>query len=132
MSLLQEIHAWSQSLAPWQSDALARLLARPELEAADQADLLALLKSTHGIEDAHKREPCPLQAGQIPEPVKADTLVLLHAIRDFKHVNAIAEGQSLPIGGSNARSSFLPTTFTSCTCWSMRQRNGTSPCRPKA
>ena len=100
MSLLQEIHAWSQSLAPWQSDALARLLARPELEAADQADLLALLKSTHGIEDAHKREPSPLQAGQIPEPVKADTLVLLHAIRDFRHVNAIAEGQVLPIGGS--------------------------------
>lgn len=100
MSLLQEIQAWSKSLAPWQSDALARLLAKQELDATDQADLLALLKSAHGIEDSHKREPSPLKDEQIPVPVKAETLVLLHAIRDLKHVNAIAEGQSLPISGS--------------------------------
>lgn len=51
MSILQEILAWTQGLPAWQSDAVARLLAKRTLTAQDQDDLFALLKLAHGIPD---------------------------------------------------------------------------------
>lgn len=48
MSILQEILTWSKTIPAWQSDAIARLLAKQTLDAADVDDLLALLKSAHG------------------------------------------------------------------------------------
>ncbi len=96
MSLLQEILNWSQSLPAWQSDAVARLLAKQTLTAEDQNDLFALLKSAHGIPDPKDRKPKPLKADQIPAPVKTTTHVELLAIKNMRHVNAIAENQRLP------------------------------------
>ena len=49
MSILQEILVWTQGLSAWQSDAVARLLAKQTLTAEDQDDLFALLKAAHGI-----------------------------------------------------------------------------------
>ena len=42
MTILQEIHAWSKGLAPWQQDAIARLYGDRNLSAADLEDLYAL------------------------------------------------------------------------------------------
>ncbi len=49
MSILQEILAWTQGLPAWQSDAVARLLAKQTLTMDDNEDLFALLKLAHGI-----------------------------------------------------------------------------------
>ena len=95
MSILQEILGWTQGLAAWQSDAVARLLAKQTLTAEDQDDLFALLKAEHGIPDPKDRKPKPLTADQIPAPVKATTHVELRAMKNMRHVNAIAENQHL-------------------------------------
>jgi hypothetical protein len=55
MSILQEILGWTQGLPTWQSDAVARWLAKPILSMDDQHDLFALLKVAHGIPDAKGR-----------------------------------------------------------------------------
>lgn len=96
MSLLQEILNWSQSIPAWQSDAVARLLSKQTLTAEDQDDLFALLKSAHGIPDPKDRKTRPLKAEQIPAPVKMTSHVELLAIKNMRHVNAIAENQRLP------------------------------------
>jgi energy-coupling factor transporter ATP-binding protein EcfA2 len=100
MSILEEILVWTQGLTAWQSDAVARLLAKQTLTAEDQDDLFALLKAAHGIPDPKDRNPKPLTADQIPAPVKATTHVELHAIKNMRHVNAIAENQHLPFSAT--------------------------------
>lgn len=100
MALLQEIHKWTESLPAWQSDAVARLLAKQTLMPDDEADLFALLKSAHDIPDPKARTPKPLTADQIPAPAKGSTYVELRAMKNLRHVNAIAENQRLPFGSS--------------------------------
>jgi len=96
LTLLQEILDWSQSLPIWQSDAVARLLAKQTLTVEDHDDLFALLKVAHGIPDPKGRKPKPLTADQIPAPVKVTTHVELLAMKNMQNVNAIAENQRLP------------------------------------
>ncbi len=96
MSILHEILVWTRGLPAWQSDAVARLLAKGKLTADDQNDLFALLKLAHGIPDPKGREPKPLTADQIPAPVKVTTSIELLAMKNLRHVNAIAENQRLP------------------------------------
>lgn len=100
MSILQEILAWTQTLPAWQSDAVARLLAKQALSADDQDDLLALLKLAHGIPDPKGRTPKPLTADQIPAPVMKTMRVELLAMKDMRHVNAIAENKRLPFSAA--------------------------------
>lgn len=100
MSLLQEILKWAETLPTWQSDAVARLLAKQTLTPGDEADLFALLKSAYGIPDPKARTSKPLTADQIPAPVKNSTHVELRAMKNLRHVNAIAENQHLPFNAS--------------------------------
>lgn len=100
MSILHEIFKWAASLPLWESDAVARLIAKQTLTAEDLDDLFALLKAAHGIPDPTDRVPKPLTADQIPAPVKASTHVELLAIKNMRHVNAIAENQCLPFGNT--------------------------------
>ena len=97
MTILQEIMKWSQTLPAWQQDAIARLYVRPELSAQDFEDLYALLKSLHGIPDPKGRIPTKLAAEQVAAPQAPDQLVQLTAIKNLRNVNALAEGQRLPI-----------------------------------
>lgn len=96
MSVLQEIFAWTRGLPPWQSDAVARLLAKQTLSADDHDDLFALVKSAHGISDPKGRQAKPLTSDQIPAQIKVNSHVELRAIKNMRHVNAIAENQRLP------------------------------------
>jgi len=100
MPILQEILAWTQGLPAWQSDAVSRLLSKQVLSTEDHDDLLALLKLAYDIPDPKNRRPNPLTAEQIPAPIKLSTQVELHAIKNLKNVNAIAENQHLPFGVS--------------------------------
>ena len=77
MALLQEILDWSQNLPDWQSDAVARLLAKQTLTIEDQEDLYSLLKLAHGIPDAKGRKPIRLTADQIPAPIKSGLISLV-------------------------------------------------------
>lgn len=98
MSILQEILVWTRELPAWQSDAIARLLAKQTLTAEDHDDLFALLKSAHGIPDPKGRKPQPLTADQVPAPINVTMHVELRAMKNMRHVNAIAENQYLPFG----------------------------------
>lgn len=100
MSILQEILTWTQGVPAWQSDAIARLWAKQTLTAGDQDDLFALLKLEHGIPDPKNRKHKPLTADQIPAQVQVTTHVELRAIKNMRHVNAIAENQYLPFSAS--------------------------------
>ena len=91
MTLLQEILGWSQILPAWQSDAVARLLAKQSLTIEDQDDLLALLKVAHGIPDPKDRKPKPLTADQIPAPVIGTT-----------HVGALPDCSQIAVGMMSA------------------------------
>ena len=100
MTILQEILKWVEGLPPWQSDAIARLLAKQELTEEDVDDLFALLKAEHGIPDTKGRTPNQLTADQIPAPVQQSTHIALLAIKNLCHVNAIAENRRLPLGSN--------------------------------
>lgn len=97
MSILQEIYKWSQGLSSWQKDAIARLYENRELSQDDIEDIYALLKSENGIIDPKNRTFSKLSPEQVAAPEFANRLVQLAKIRNLKNVNALAEGQSLPI-----------------------------------
>ena len=100
MTILQEILNWSQGLAAWQQDAIARLYVRPDPTVQDYEDIYALLKSAHGIPDAKNRVPSKLAAEQIAAPQPSERLVQLVAIKNLRNVNALAADQRLPINPS--------------------------------
>jgi hypothetical protein len=97
VSILQEIHKWSQGQPAWQQDAIRRLYVDRSLSAIDLDDLYALAKSAQGIEDPDKREPTKLADADLAAPPVPNRLVQISAIKDLVNVNALAEGQSLPI-----------------------------------
>ncbi len=96
MTILQEILTWSQGLPAWQSDAIARLFANGILSNGDLDDLFALLKGEHGIPDPKCRKASRLSADQIPVGTVADIQIKIAALKNLRHVNAIAEKQRLP------------------------------------
>lgn len=100
MSILQEVLVWTKGISAWQSDAIARLLAKQNLEPEDVDDLYALLKTAHGIADEKGRIAKPLEADQIPAPAKPSTQVTLLAVKNLVNVNAIAENVRIPIAPS--------------------------------
>lgn len=100
LSILREILRWSEGLPEWQSDAIARLLVKQTLGADDIEDLFALLKAANGIPDPKDRKAKPLTADQIPAPVEVSTHIELRAMKNLRHVNAIAEETVLEFGAS--------------------------------
>lgn len=101
MSLLHEIHSWSQTLKPCLSDALRRLLQNTTLTDEDHDDLFALLLSEAGIPDSKTRVAVPLDLNHLPSVGTAGTTLRLLSLKNFKNVNRIAEDQKLefvPVG----------------------------------
>ncbi|RAP59821.1 AAA family ATPase [Oleiagrimonas sp. MCCC 1A03011] len=103
MSILREIHAWSQKLPKWQQDAIRRLYGMRGINPDDLNDLYALAKVEVGIEDPEDRKPVVLEEADVPTPPVPTRLVQLAAIKGVSNVNALAEGISLP---------FAPTGLT--------------------
>lgn len=96
MTILQEIQKWSVGLPAWQRDAIARLFAKGALDQSDEDDIYALLKAEHGIPDPKGRVAGALDASQVAAPVVDGKMIQIVALRDLKHVNALAEDQKLP------------------------------------
>lgn len=97
MSILQEIHDWSQHLPAWQQDAVARLYANRTLGSSDYDDLFALAKSEKGLDDPKKRVPQKLGAAQVATQPVPSRVVQLVSIKEISNVNALADGASLPL-----------------------------------
>lgn len=97
MSILQEIHKWSRGIPAWQQDAIRRLYVDRILAATDLDDLYALAKAEQGIEDPAKRVATKLADADLAAPPAPNRLVQIAAIKNLVNVNALAEGQSLPI-----------------------------------
>jgi len=96
MSLLNNILSWATTdLRDWQRDALRRLVQKQELAPQDIEDLYAMLKAAHGLSDPQNRPPIPLAKEHLPAQMGSASPVILHAMRDLKHVNRIASGQKL-------------------------------------
>ncbi|MBU6441032.1 MAG: AAA family ATPase [Betaproteobacteria bacterium] len=98
MALLNDILKWSQSeLKLWQQDALRRLLVSPESALTDQDwdDLYVLLRAEHGLPNPRQLEAAPLSAEDLPANPGAVAPVILKAMRDAKHLNRLAEEQTL-------------------------------------
>lgn len=95
MTILQEIQKWSAQLPAWQRDAVARLFAKGSLGQPDEEDIYALLKAENGIPDPKGRVAGALNASQVAAPAADGKLVQLVALRDLKHVNALAGNQKL-------------------------------------
>lgn len=95
MTILQEIQKWSAELPAWQRDAIARLFAKGKLDHSDEEDIYALLKSEYGIPDPKDRVAGALDAAQVAAPFAEGKLIQIVALRDLKHVNALAEDQRL-------------------------------------
>jgi len=137
MTILKEILSWSQSLPAWQSDAIARLFATGPLSHDDLEDLFALLKAEHGIPDPKGRQANRLSADQIPVGTQPDTHVKLVALKNLRHVNAIAENQCLrfsPTGltliyGDNGSGKSGYARVLKCAC---RARDQREPIHPNA
>ena len=100
MSIIQEIHNWSQGLQPWQQDAIARLYTDRSLIPADIEDLFALAKSEYGVEDPEKRISSKLATSQLAAPAVPNRVVQIRAIKNLQHVNALAGDQRLPIAST--------------------------------
>lgn len=97
MTILQEILKWSQDLPAWQQDAIARFYVKRELSVQDFDDIYALLKTENGIPDADGRVASKLSDDQVAAPQATNRLVEIAAIKNLRNVNALAEGQRLPI-----------------------------------
>ena len=98
MTILQEIHRWSQALPAWQQDAIRRVYLNRSLSSEDLEDLHAMAKAMHGIEDTAKRTPAKLAAADVAAQPAAGRLVQIVAIKNLVNVNALAENQTLSIG----------------------------------
>jgi hypothetical protein len=100
MTILQEILKWATGLPTWQQDAISRLIAKGALDTADVDDLYALLKLAHGIPDPKGRVAKPVDPSSIPIPPDGSSSVQITSMRDLKHVNALAEEQTVPIAAT--------------------------------
>ena len=101
MSTLEAIFKWTQEdLKPWQSDAVRRLLTKYELDNNDKAEILAVLKESHGLEDVTKSaiKPKPLARSHLPSLPSYTKVITLKAIENLVNVNAIPNGSHLYFG----------------------------------
>ncbi|MGA9866037.1 MAG: ATP-binding protein, partial [Acetobacteraceae bacterium] len=88
---LGAIVQWSADQPLWQRDALRRLCDKEELDESDLRALLALCKEPSSV-------AAPLDTTHVSDPAAASATVVVKAIREVRHVNALAGDQVLSFG----------------------------------
>src|SRR5262249_42464457 len=88
-SAIEQIVEWSTSAPTWQRDALRRLVEKGSLDPGDIDALTALCRSDPGV------DATPIECGHIRDAAASTKTVYLQAVRDVRHVNALAEGERL-------------------------------------
>ena len=96
--LLEDMLHWSeQALPEWQRDALRRLFQRGSevLTPADYDELYALMKKSNGLIADKDVAAKPWAKGHLPNTGANNQHAILKGMRELKHVNRIAGGQTL-------------------------------------
>ncbi len=102
MSIFKDIENWAQELPSWQKEAIERLFTKQTLSDDDRNDLVNILKVEHGIQTDREISisKIGLAQGTKPYPSPSVTgsnpIVELKAMKNLRHVNALAENQELP------------------------------------
>ena len=99
MAAIDQIIEWAQTLPGWKSDAVRRILTQEGLTPRDEADILAMLKESCGLEDLNNPAPTPnpTQRGLISGAPRTKVRVVLKVLKDLKNVNAIPNGSYIPL-----------------------------------
>jgi hypothetical protein len=91
------ILAFSLKQSPWKQDALRRVVAHGELDAAELDAAVQMCRSAHGLTVTASMDPTPLSPAHLPAGAGPSAApVTLAALSDFEHVNALLPGQTLP------------------------------------
>ena len=94
---LNDIVSWSVDAPAWQRDALRRLYAQPRLSAIDVEELYVLCRQAHDLLEVDET-PLTAQAldtSHVPANWNTDGIVALKSLGHAKHVNALADDQTL-------------------------------------
>ena len=85
--VLAELVEWSAKMPLWQRDALRRLATQNDLDEEDIDDLLRVAK---GVKEGH-----PITLNDIKDAAAMTDTVILKAVKNAQHVNALANDQVL-------------------------------------
>ena len=95
-TIAEEILEFSESRPEWQQDLMRRIATQIELSDADLDEVVQMLKSEHGlIAKENAPIPEPLTKKHLPHDSPKSLPVIINSISDLKHVNRLAESQSL-------------------------------------
>ena len=94
---LNDFVTWSADVPVWQRDALRRLYAQQKLSASDVDELYVLCRQVHALLDAGETPLTaqPLDASHVPANWNMGGVIALKSIGHAKHVNALADDQTL-------------------------------------
>lgn len=100
--MIDEIVRWASSLAPWQADAVRRMLESTSLSASDVSELYMMLRAEHDLLRPGENAQTPLhpRLGAVSGAPATKVDVALHAIENVRNLNAIPDGKSLRLGTS--------------------------------
>ena len=100
INTINEIVKWAEGLPKWQSDALRRLFVNGELSQDEKQEIINIAKQANGLTiDEEPPAAIPLTASHAPGQSSGADIIYLKKIRDIKHVNALASGQTVKFGG---------------------------------
>ncbi len=101
-SALRAVLEWSEERPDWQRDALRRLYESGALSVEDEEELYAIARSARGVGDTTSvaGKTRPLSNVHLPAPSTPGAPVTLGAVRDVRHVNALAPDEDLVFGES--------------------------------
>ncbi|MGH1540668.1 MAG: AAA family ATPase [Arenicella sp.] len=97
MALLNDILEWSKTIPLWQQDAIRELFQtknNPTPETINR--IYELFKREYGLIQNDDLKALPLSEEHIQAQIEPDTNISLKALTNLKHVNRIAENQTLP------------------------------------
>ena len=94
---LNDIVTWSAEVPTWQRDALRRLYGQLKLAPTDLEELYVLCRQAHDILEGEETSLTaqPLAANHVPAIWNTGGVVALKSIGHAKHVNALADDQTL-------------------------------------
>lgn len=99
-SALNEVLNWSAGRPDWQRDALRRILEKGNLVEIDLAELERICRAKHQVDTSHSSAiPCDhLAQTHLPTAPGVAESVSLISVGDFKNVNRLPPGQTIPLG----------------------------------
>jgi energy-coupling factor transporter ATP-binding protein EcfA2 len=100
INAIKEIVKWAKELPDWQSDALRRLFVNGTLSQDEKQEVVNIAKQFYGLPLVTAPPAAiPFTSAHAPGQSIGAEITYLKKIRDIKHVNALASGQTISFGG---------------------------------